>query len=286
MVSGPTYGQKKDRKKKKETTTELSEKTRYDEADLFTRAVSQRELGNLETALDLYGQALQLNPDDPAALYESARILMALGRNDEAIVDAKKAVSLDEGNRWYKVLYANLSKATGKYDEYVRLYAELVEKYPNDLNFLNELAFAYYFVGEYQKSVEVYDRIEQMIGINERLSTQKVQLYDRIGKKEEAIAEYERLIASDPEEPRYYALLAEYCAKNKMNDKAIWAYEKIVELNPDDPYVHISLADYYKKKGDQERSFEELKLGLANPSLDLKTKINLLFAYYSGNLSE
>ena len=59
-----------------------------------------------------------------------------------------------------------------------------------------------------------------------------------------------------------------------------------MEINPEDPYVHISLADFYKKKGDQERSFEELKLGLANPALELKTKINLLFAYYSGELNE
>jgi tetratricopeptide (TPR) repeat protein len=71
-----------------------------------------------------------------------------------------------------------------------------------------------------------------------------------------------------------------------MDEKAIWAYEKIVELNPDDPYVHISLAEYYKKQGEDQRAFEELKLGMANKNLSLKTKINLLFSYYSGQLSD
>ncbi len=71
-----------------------------------------------------------------------------------------------------------------------------------------------------------------------------------------------------------------------MNERAIKAYEKIVELNPDDPYVHISLADYYKKNGDYQKSFEELKIGLANPDLQLDTKINLLIAYYTGELNE
>ncbi len=286
LLTGPVFGQRKDKKKKKVSDTELSEQTRASQADLFIKAVRERELGNFEKALDLYRQALELNPNDPASHYEYGRLLMALGRNDEAILSAKKAMDLDPDNKWYKVLYANLSKATGNYDEYVRIYEELTTRYPNDLNFLNELAFAYYFVGQYQKAVEIYDRIETMVGVNEMLSSQKVQIYDRMGQKDKAVGEYERLIQSAPDEPRYYALLAEYCAKNNMSDKAIWAYEKIVELDPNDPYVHISLADFYKKKGDQQRSFEELKIGLANPSLELKTKINLLFAYYSGNLTD
>ena len=71
-----------------------------------------------------------------------------------------------------------------------------------------------------------------------------------------------------------------------MNKKAIWAYKKIVELNPKDPYVHISLADFYKKNGDEEESFNELKIGLSNPDLQLDTKINLLINYYTGDLNE
>jgi tetratricopeptide (TPR) repeat protein len=184
------------------------------------------------------------------------------------------------------VLYANLAKSNNNYEEYVKIYADLVEEYPRDLNFLNQLAFAYFFTGDYQKAVDVYQQIEEMVGVNEALTTQKVQLYNQLGQNDKAVQEYERLIEISPGEPRYYALLAEYCLKNGMEDKAVWAYEKIVEINPDDPYVHISLADFYKKKGEEDKSFEELKLGLANPSLDLKTKINLLFAYYSGELSE
>ena len=279
------FGQKKE-KKKKTTEKELTEKERHHQADIFVKAVSERELGNLEKAQEMFSMAIELNPKDPAAHYENARILQAMGRKEDAMVSAKIAINLNETNRWYKVLYANLSKATGNYNEYVAVYEELIEQYPNDFNFLSELAFAYFFIGEYKKSIEIYDKIEEKIGINEGLSTQKVQLYDRVGDKDKAVAEYERLINTNPDEPRYYALLAEYCTKNKLDEKAIWAYEKIVELNPEDPYVHISLADFYKKKGEDEKSFEELKLGLANQTLDLKTKINLLFAYYSGELSD
>jgi len=253
---------------------ELTEKQRYQESDIFVKAIAERELGNLENALELFDEAIVINQEDPAAYYEKARLLQALGRNDEALNAAKSATRYGSENKWYKVLYANILKATGNYTDYVSVYEQLVDDYPTNLTFLNELAYAYYFTGEYEKAINVYDKIEKQVGINESLTTQKVQLYTNIGKKEKAVAEYERLINLFPDESRYYALLAEYCAKNQMNEKAIWAYEKIVEINPEDPYVHISLADYYKKAGNPERSFEELKTGLSNPELDLKTKVN------------
>jgi len=265
---------------------ELKERDRYAQADLFIQAVRERELGNLQKAKELNDEALAINSEDPASNYENARLLLAMGRKDEALLAAKKAFELDKENKWYAVLLANIAKANGNYEEYVAVYENLIEQYPNDIDFLSELAFAYFYTGEYQKAVDVYNRLEERVGINEMLSTQKVQLYDKIDQKDNAVAEYDKLISAFPDEPRYYALMAEYCSKNNLDDKAIWAYEKIVEIDPEDPYIHISLADFYKKKGENQRSFEELKLGLSNPKLELSTKINLLFAYYSGDLSD
>jgi len=265
---------------------EITEQDRYKASDLFVKAIGSRELGSLTSALDLLNQAGSYDPDDAAIHYEKARTLRALKRNDEALVEANIAVKDEPGNRWYKVLFADLSKENEKYDDYVKTYEELVKEYPNDLDLWNEMAFAYYFTGDYSNAIKSYDKIEEFIGISESLTMQKVQLYDRIKQPEGAITEFENLIDSDPAEPRYYALLAEYCTKNNMNDKAIWAYNKIVEINPNDPYVHISLADFYKKNGDNQKSFEELKIGLANPDLDLNTSINLLINYYTGELSD
>jgi len=282
LLHGASYAQKHDKKNQ----GKLTEKQRYEATDLFSKAITQKELGKTTNALDLLNEALAINPYDPAVLYEKARILFSVGRKDEALNVAREAVTLDPDNKWYKVLYANMAKANEKYKEYISVYEDLVEQYPNDFNFLSELAYGYNYTAEYRKSIGIYDKIEEITGINEPLTNQKVQLYDKIGDKEAAVKEYEKLIELNPGEPRYYALLAEYCSKNKMNEKAIEAYEKIVELNPNDPYVHISLADYYKKNGDSQKAFEELKIGLANPDLQLDTKINILIAYYTGDLNE
>lgn len=268
------------------TQGQLTEKQRFQQSDLFVKAIEEREKGNVQKALDLLEQALTINPDDAATLYEKARLLHATGRTEEAKVTAGKAVENDPDNKWYTVLYANISKANGDYNDYVKSYEKLVAQNPNDLNFLNELAFAYYFNGDYQQAIDTYDKIEKRVGISEALTNQKVKLYDNLGQKENAVAELEKLIVRYPEDPRYYALLAEYCSKNQMNEKAVWAYKQILLINPNDPYVHISLADYYKKAGNDSASFNELKIGMANPDLELKTKVNLLINYYSGELND
>lgn len=273
-------------RRSKNKVKELTEKERIQEADLFGKGLVEKSKGNIEGALAFFDEALEIDPQDGAAWYEKGRLYLNMDRKDEALEAAQLAKELDPSNKWYLVLYANVCKTNEQYDHYVETYEILVENNPSNLDFLQELAFAYYFTGDYKKAIVAYDKIEKEIGVNEGLTLQKVGFYEKLKQPKKGVEEFQKLINSNPQDPRYYALMAEFCAKNNMDDQAIAAYEKIVELNPTDPYVHISLADFYNKKGLTEQSFEELKLGLANTQLDLKTKINLLVNYYQGNLSE
>ena len=185
LFTSPVFAgdKKKDKHKNK---GHLTEQARYEESDIFTKAVLKKELGDLDEALKLLDEAIAINPEDPAALYEKARILMVKSRNDEALPLARKAMQLAPDNKWYKVLFADVAKANEDYDDYISIYEGLVKKYPTDLNFLTELAYGYNYVGKYQKSIQVYDKIEEITGINEPLTKQKVLLYDKIGEKEKA----------------------------------------------------------------------------------------------------
>ncbi len=285
LLSFSAEAQKR-RKKDKDNNKPLTEKQRYESADLFAQAVIARETDDLEKALRLFTEVMNVNPDDPAANYERARILSAMGRNDEALEYAKNAVVLNPDNIWYKASYGKICRANEDYDEYVKAYEDVVAQEPNNLNFVYELAFAYQFTGDYENAITAFKKLEELAGKNEQLTSQIATFYVKTGDPEKGLEEYESLIESNPDEPRYYAMLAEFCTKNNMPDKAFEAYKKIVELNPDDPYVHISLADYYSKNGDPENAFNEFKLGFVNPSLGLETKINLMVSFYKGELSE
>ena len=70
---------------------------------------------------------------------------------------------------------------------------------------------------------------------------------------------------------------------NDMKGKALELYQKIAAMDPENAYIHMSLADYYRKSGNKEQAFEELKLGFANPNLDVDTKVNILLSFYTVN---
>ncbi|MBN2614281.1 MAG: tetratricopeptide repeat protein [Bacteroidales bacterium] len=263
----------------------LTQEQQYKEADLFAKAVTLKETGRFQAADSLMKQVLKINPDDPAANFEEGKLQTVLGNTKEALVYAGKAVELDSTNIWYRVTFANLSKANGKYQDYVNTYKFLVKQRPNSERFAQELANAYNYVGNYKSAVQAYVNLQSLIGMNELLSQKIASLYVRLGEKDKALLEYEKLIKANPDDQRSYELLAQFASQNGFLKKAEWAYHKIIEISPNDPYVHISLADFYKKQGKDELSFEELKKGFANPKLDVNTEINLLAAYYSGNLT-
>ena len=272
---------KKDKKDKK-----LTEQQKYRQADLFSQALVEKGKTNYEEALKLIDQSLEIIPSEPAANYEKARLLLQMGRKDEALIFADVALANDPENKWITVLHARIAKEMGDSKTYLKDYKKLVEKFPTDINFLQELAFAYYYDNDLENSILYFNKMEEILGMNEGLTMQKADLYHNMGKDDKACEEYERLINYNPNEVKYYALYAGYANKLGKFDKAIWAYNKILELNPEDDYAHISLAEYYLKANDKEKSFEQLKLGMQNPNMDINTKINVLVGYYKGELSE
>jgi len=52
-----------------------------------------------------------------------------------------------------------------------------------------------------------------MVGVNERMTIQKVDFHTKLGNPDDGVVEYEKLIATNPDDSRYYALMAEYCSK-------------------------------------------------------------------------
>lgn len=264
----------------------LTQEQKYKQADLFARAVTLKETGKYKQADSLFKAALSIDPEDAATNYQEGYLLSLMGNSKEGLDYAKKAIEKDSANIWYQVLFANLSRANGDYKAYVSAYKKIVKARPSSERFVEELANAYNYVGDYKNALKAYINLEDLIGMRETLSQKIAALYLRLGEKEKALNEYEKLVKTNPDNQRSYALLAEFAAKNGFPEKAEWAYQKIIEINPNDPYIHISLADFYRKQGKTDLAFEELKKGFGNPELDVTTEINLLAAYYSGNLTQ
>ena len=264
-----------------EQNNQLSEKDRLRNSALFIDANKEKILGNYQKASELFSKCIEIDPSDAASMYELAKIYTIFNKNDEALLLAEKAVKIDSQNVWYQILLSRLYKINEKYDDGIKVLSNLVKTHPDNIDYYLELASDYIYSGKYNDAIKIYNKIEEKTGISEQLTTQKKNLFLQLKQVDKAVKEVEKLIEEYPEESRYYAILAELCLSNNLEKKALKSYNKIIEINPNDAYIHISLSDYYRKKGDKERSFEELKLGFANPNLDINTKIQILLSYYT-----
>ncbi len=248
---------------------------------LFFDGNKQKMLGNFEEAAGYYHDCIKIDPNHAAAYYELGGLLSAKDHLADALPFALRALELDPENQWYALFTADIQMGLNDYRAASKIYAKLSEKAPENVDYLYELATTYLYLNELEKAIEAYNKIEVIIGVNEEISVQKEKIYLQLDKLDEAVAELENLIDNFPREQRYLGMLAEVYTANDMTDKAFEVYQRMKENNPDDPIVHLNLAEYYRKKGDFESSFSELKLAFASPALNIDNKIQVMMSYYS-----
>lgn len=248
---------------------------------LFFDGNKQKMLGNFEEAAGYYHDCIKIDPNHAAAYYELGGLLSAKDHLADALPFALRALELDPENQWYALFTADIQMGLNDYRAASKIYAKLSEKAPENVDYLYELATTYLYLNELEKAIEAYNKIEVIIGVNEEISVQKEKIYLQLDKLDEAVAELENLIDNFPREQRYLGMLAEVYTANDMTDKAFEVYQRMKENNPDDPIVHLNLAEYYRKKGDFESSFSELKLAFSSPALNIDNKIQVMMSYYS-----
>ena len=239
--------------------------------------------GNVKGAEEMLRRYVGNYPDDPVGYFELARIESVQKNLEEAVRHGREATRLDPDNKWYALFLAELFQGTANFKEAIEIYRDVVEKEPDNLDYLYQLAALYLQVEKFGDAIRVYDRIEEKAGVSEDISIQKEKIYLHQDDLAGAEKEIRNLIVAFPAESRYQSILAEFYMANNMPAKAMEVYKTIARMDPENAYIHMSMADYYRKAGNKEKAYEELKLGFANPNLDVDTKVNILLSFYNVN---
>ena len=248
---------------------------------LFYNANKEKILGNLDKAANLFESCIRKDPGSAAAMYELGGIYVRTGKLKEGIYFARKAAEIDRDNIWYQLLLADAYAQSRDYDKSIKTYREIIKLHPENLDLYYEMSSIMLAAKQFTQAIEVYNQIEEIIGVAEEISLQKEMIYITLNKIDKAAVELEKLIEKNPKEVRFYGMLAELYQANNMPEKALETYERLKAVDPNDPHIHLSLSNYYRSIGDREKSYSELKLAFENEQLDINKKINILLSYYS-----
>jgi len=265
----------------KEETTQQTENSAISEEDqkkfeyLFVEGLKEKALGNMQKAIQLFSSCLEIDPNSSASMYELAQIHAANNDFTSASLLLEKAISLSPENKWYKILLAQVYQQTRRFAKAAEIYDQLLQKEPEDLDFLYRKAILLSNAGEFEEAISTYNKMEEITGVNEQISVARQQLYVENDQVEKAFEEIEKLIEFNPEEPKYYGLMADLFQNQGDSVNALKYYRRIQELDPKNGFVHFSLANYYLQNGEIEKSFEETKKGFQSKEVDIQTKMQL-----------
>ena len=239
----------------------------------FIEGLKQKMIGNQQAAVSLFSKCLEINPNSTSAMFELAKIHSGNGDQTSASLLLEKAISIDPANKWYKLLLAQIYQQGKQYNKAAGLYEQLYKIDPDNMEYLYMNASMLSSAKKFDQSIDVYNELEKKVGMNDQISVEKEQIYLSAGKKKEAQAELQKLIDLNPQEPRYYGLLADFYLQEKDEVNALKYYNKILEIDPDNGFVLFSLTSYYRQKEDKGKAWEYIRKGFLNKSVEVDTKI-------------
>lgn len=256
----------------------LSEEKQNEFEYLFIEGLKQVKLGNAQSAVSIFSKCLEIDPNSAATMFELAKIHVRNGDQTSSALLLEKAISINPDNKWYKIILARIYQQSKQYVKAANLY-ETLYKIDTD----KEENFEYLYMGalmlskagKIDESIAAFDKLESKLGFNEQLIMAKEQVYLDNGDTEKAAGEINKLIDSNPEDTRYYGLMADMYMDSGDSIKALDYYNKILEIDPDNGFVQFSLAEYYRKINNLEKSYEHVKKGFKNEELDIDAKLQM-----------
>ena len=286
LISSPAWAQKR----KKGDPVMLSSAAQAREAEFyFTEGEKYFILEDYAKALVFYQKTLELVPDNATVHFKIADVLNR-GTQEEDLQRAarsiEQALSLEKKNKYFYLLAANIYNGLSQFDKAAAVYAQMIREVPGTEEYLFELGATYQYANRIEDAIQAYQQAEDVLGVNEMCSIQKVRLNLELKKSKEALLEAEKLMALDPEEGRYVMSLSELFSQRGDKLNAILFLEKFLQNHTAEiGQERMMLAGLYRETNRHHESEQLLLLVFDDPSVEFGSKA-LIVATLNAELSQ
>jgi tetratricopeptide (TPR) repeat protein len=232
-------------------------------------------LGDFPRAVFFLERCIELFPFSDVAYYELSKIYLLAGETEKSLDYAGKALDLVNDNIWYHHHMARLYIETGSNKRAIEVYEAAKSIFPDEIDVYFTLAALYSSEKQYDNALEIYDYLEDLIGVDEKISLPREHIYIEKGEFEKAHTEIQNLIDKNPQEARYYGILAELYTSMQMYKEALDSYKKLFSLDPENGMAQLSVADFYLQRGNFEEARFYLISAFRNQGLDVTEKVSI-----------
>lgn len=180
-----------------------------------------------ETKLNYLKKASSLNSTDPDVAYDLSLTYSGLKQYQPAYDVLKTAIASDTENFTLQQALLPVANQLAKYPEVIEIGEKLLKNHA-DVNVMNDMGQAYFYVKEHQKCISLYKMLEDMGVQNEGTLYFMTLSYRELKDYNNAAIYAQKTIdkaVSDHTTLYYAALAGIYEAKNQYND-AVTAYKR------------------------------------------------------------
>ncbi len=226
---------------------------------LLLYAHTCQKLGDFESALQALNPILEVLPRDHNTWVELGELYMRQGQHSAAFNAFRQAELLAPDHPRYLALMARVLLKLGRLQEAHELVNEAIERAPDDRMIGQQLGVVLLEGGQVSEALPyLLDAVEELPS-NPEYRYWLGRAYWRMGDVEDAIQSFREAIAGDPLEANWHAELAEIYLRRQDYESALQTLQLLVKLDPDLLVHAYNLAIALANTGDVLTAIHTLK---------------------------
>jgi tetratricopeptide (TPR) repeat protein len=211
----------------------------FEEAAAKFLTVAQLYLarGDARAAIGVYRRLLRASPMDVTVRARLIDLLISQEAIDEALEDY-----LALGEAYFQL--AQIDSALEKYDEALRLTPQASDEDSWTVRLLHRVGDIYLQRADWREALSIYRRSKQVSPYDERTGLNLIDLYYKMGRPREALAELDTLVG--------------HLFKEQKPEKALAILQDSVQMRPEEESLRFRLAQACLSLGRKEKAVAEL----------------------------
>jgi predicted Zn-dependent protease len=236
----------------------------WDNADLrYNRAVTRRQLGQLEGAAQDLEALRAMEPESHWACLEASNLAFARGDYENALREARAAIALERGFFEARISEAATLIAMDENREAQSLLEEMREEFPDEPLVEQFHGDVLANGNEPSAAVESYRRALQKEPSNTVVRLKLAGELVVLGEYERAMKEVERVLAEEPDNEDALAVRIDVYRYNNQPERMRADLDRLLVGQPDNAWALTFRAAHSQSMGNEEEAREDYDRALA-----------------------
>lgn len=266
--------------KRKKPDVETLAGSRLREAEFqFTEAEKHFILEDYAKALVYYERSLEIVPGNATVNYKIAEVLSRSNQQtdlERAAIHIEKALAVEKKNKYFYLLAAAIQNNLTHFSQAAGFYEAMIREVPGTESYLTELAVIYQYANDQQSAIGCYERAEQVFGVSEEYSLQKISLLLSLSRTKEAIAESGKLVAHYPDDEEIVLEVCDLLLKSGNLQEAKKIQEQFILENKESDQIKLQLGMTLLQLGQESKARDLFREIFAKPTPDPSGKMIVL----------